>query len=134
VGPIELWTKGTSAHLALPATARLVIAKQRWLCAFDTTGAFPTELPLDCEEKPCDHSPVPALGCHIELTQVTLPEEVVWWTFGFEAFGTLQTVANDLRAVVTTLAARQPPALTAGLVASYPTWLTTHLAAVVPVY
>ena len=62
----------------------------------------------------------------MELTQVSLLNGEVWWTLGFEAFGTIRTVENDLRAVATILVARRPPELGDGLLASYPAWLKEH--------
>jgi hypothetical protein len=40
--------------------------------------------------------PLPAIGCDVELTRVTIVRET-WWTFGFESFGPLDTVENSLR-------------------------------------
>jgi len=123
VGPIELWTKWSSEPLELNAHSTVATEKRRWLRKFDTAGPSPQEIPLTAEEAPIDQRPLPTLGCNVELTQVTLPNRDIWWTFGFEAFGTLRTVENDLRAAATVLAARRPPGLGEGLLASYPTWL-----------
>ena len=126
-GPIELWTKWMSEPLELHSHSTVPIEKQRWLRKFDTTVRVPQERALDNEEKPHDKRSLPALGCNVELTRVRLPNGDVWWTLGFEAFGTLRTVENDLQAVATVLAARQPPALGEGLQASYPAWLSEHV-------
>ena len=126
VGPIERWTKWTSEPLVFPTTATITIEKQRWLRTFDTSTPVPQEIPLDAEEQPLDKRPLPTLGCHVELTQVRLPDGEVWWTLGFEAFGTLRTVENDLHAVATTLAARRPPGLGERLRLSYPAWLAHY--------
>jgi hypothetical protein len=125
-GPIELWTKWTSEPLALPSGALFAVEKRRWLRKFDTSLARPQEIPLDADEQPLDKRPLPVLGCNVEFTQITLAGDSVWWTLGFESFGTIWTIANDLRAVATTLAVRQPPALGEGLLASYPAWLSEH--------
>jgi hypothetical protein len=122
-GPVELWTKWTSEPLELNSNSTISVAKLRWLRKFDTTAQLPQEIPLDDKEQPRKDRPLPALGCNVELTQVRLQNEDVWWTYGFEAFGTIRTVTNDLRAVATMLAARQPPDLKEGLLASYPAWL-----------
>jgi hypothetical protein len=126
VGPIELWTKWTSEALALPATATITTEKQRWLRTFETRVPVPQEIPLDEAEQPLDKRPLPTLGGHVELTRVRLAYGEMWWTLGFETFGTLRTVENDLHAVVTTLAARRPPRLGQGLRLSYPAWLSQY--------
>lgn len=126
-GPIELWTKWTSASLELNSNSIIAVEKQRWLRKFDTTEPPPQEIPLNDREMPQDGRTLPARGCNVELTQVTLPDGGVWWTLGFEAFGTIWTVGNDLQAVATILASRRPPALKAGLPASYPAWLNEYL-------
>ncbi len=125
-GPIQLWTKWTAEPLELQSSSTVVTEKRRWLRKFDTTMPLPQEVPLDAHEKPLDKRPLPALGCNVELTQVRLPNGQVWWTLGFESFGTIWTVENDLRAVATTLVARRPPGLGEGMLASYPAWLKEH--------
>src|SRR6266481_3714212 len=129
VGPIDLWTKSTSEVLELRSGWTVPIEKIRWLRKFDTARQFPEEIPLDDKEQPLGKRPLPALGCNVELTQITLRDDKVWWTLGFESFGTIQTVDKSLYAVATTLATRQPPDLGTGLLASYPDWLKEHVAA-----
>lgn len=124
VGPIEIWSKWTSEPLELNSV--VAIEKVRWLRKFDTGASSPLEIPLNDEEKPIDTRPLPNLGCNVELTRVKLPDGVVWWTLGFEAFGTISTVANDLQAVTTVLAARRPPTLGEGWRISYPAWLIEY--------
>ncbi len=119
VGPIELWAKWTSEPLELKAGSTIAINKLRWLRKFDTSGSSPREVPLD-------KTPLPALGCNVELTRITLPGGEIWWTLGFEAFGTIRTVENDLRATATVLAARGRLSLEGGVMASYPAWLRAH--------
>jgi hypothetical protein len=109
VGSIELWSKWTSEALDLKAT--IPVEKIRWLRKFDTTAPLPEEIPLDSRERPLGPHALPTLGCNVELTRIMLPKNEVWWTLGFESFGNIQTVDNSLRAVATTLAARQPPEL-----------------------
>jgi len=114
--------------LELQSGSTTATKKVRWLRKFDTAAPLPQEIPLGEDEMPLDEQlPLPALGCNVELTQVKLSEGEIWWTFGFEAFGTIQTVENDLRAVVTTLAARQPPNMQMELRASYPAWLAQRI-------
>ena len=61
----------------------------------------------------------------IALTLLEDPVGAPWWTFGFEAFGSLQQVENDLAATVLVLAARGPPPLAGGETNSYPGWLAS---------
>jgi hypothetical protein len=126
VGPVELWAKWTSQPLELKPGSTIAVKKVRWLRTFDTAAPWPQEIPLDPKEQSLDNSPLPALGCNVELTQVALPGGEPWWTFGFEAFGTVRTVEHDLRAVAAVLAARRPPGLGGGFIASYPAWLSEH--------
>jgi hypothetical protein len=126
VGSIELWVKWSSNLLELKTDWTVDVDKQRWLRKFDTTGRCPQEVRLNSDEDPLDDNPLPALGCNVELTKVSV-SGAIWWTLGFEAFGTLATVENDLRAVATVLAARKPlPEFERGLMESYPTWLSKH--------
>ncbi len=125
-GPVELWTKWPSDQLDLRPFVTIATVKQRWVRKFDTEASTPREIALDSDEKPLDKGRLPDRGCNVELTEVTLPGGEVWWTLGFEAFGTLQTVESDLRSVSSTLAARQPPQFGSGLLASYPAWLKDY--------
>ena len=95
--PAELWTKWTSNALAVPANLRISTKKTRWLRKFDTTGSMPRELHVGADEEPIGE-PRPAMGCNVELTQLTVDGKTVW-TFGFEAFGELKSVSDQLRAV-----------------------------------
>lgn len=122
-GPIELWTKWTSTSLRLTREGAVRTRKRRWLRKFDTTGARPREIALNAEELPLDSKKRPARGCNVELTKVTLSDGTVWWTLGFEAFGTLDTVPESLKTAAKVLSAREPPELGQGLLASYPAWL-----------
>ena len=123
-GPVEIWGKWTSETLELIPVVS--VEKLRWLRKFDTSSSWPLEIPLNDEEKPIDMRPLPTLGCNVELTQVKLPDGGVWWTLGFEAFGALSTLANDLQAVSTVFASRQPPALGEGWRTNYPRWLIEY--------
>ncbi len=89
----------------------------------------PSEIALGENEKPVDaKTPLPARGCNVELTRVSVGTEV-WWTLGFEAFGKLETIESDPRAVAQELARRNPPALGDAIRASYPLWLGRYLKA-----
>ena len=79
------------------------------------------------DEKPKNNRALPDLGCNVELTKVELPDSDIWWTLGFESFGTVNTVAASLQAAAVTLTARKPPAINEGIVASYPVWLKEHI-------
>ncbi len=123
-GPIDTWCKWTVKGVDLDAKSLFVTRKQRWLRKFDTTSeGTAEEIPLNEKEKPSDGRKLPARGCNVEFTAVTLPDETVWTTLGFESFGTLLTVENDLKLAAAVLAHRNPPAIPNGLLASYPTWL-----------
>ncbi|MGZ8222097.1 MAG: hypothetical protein ACXWT0_10655 [Methylobacter sp.] len=127
-GPIEIWAKWTSERLELQSNSTVSTTKLRYLRKFDTTFAFPEEIPLGTDERPLDKQrQLPNIGCNVELTQVTFANGKIWWTLGFEAFGTIRTIENDLRAVATILASRQPPILHGGLQASYPAWLKKQI-------
>jgi hypothetical protein len=122
VGPIEIWTKWTSDPLELTKPI-IALKKQRWLRKFDTSVLLPQEIPLGSNEKPLNDHSLPTLGCNVELTKVKLPNCDIWWTLGFEAFGTIRTIENDLRAVAIMLVNRKPPTFKDGLLASYPAWI-----------
>jgi hypothetical protein len=124
VGAIELWTKWTSHALVLNSGVTVATKKRRWLRKFDAASDDPKEIPLDANENPLGKEALPVLGCNVELTHLELPDGRIWWTFAFEAFGSVQTVAGSLHATADTLARRQPPALGEALVASYPAWLS----------
>jgi len=123
-GPIEIWTKWTSEALEVDSNKAIKTIKRRWLRKFDTTEAKLQEIPLGENEKPLDDKrQLPVLGCNVELTEVTIPTGEKWWTLGFEAFGTIGTVENDIRKVATMLAERLQSSFSGGLLASYPHWL-----------
>src|ERR1700751_4766632 len=120
-GPIELWVKWTAKSLGLDSRPTIVTEKLRWSRKFDTTGPSISEIQLDSKEQAVNGQALPERGCNVELTQVTLPEkDELWWTFGFESFGTIRTVEEDLRAAASELLTRRPPRFLGGIVASYP--------------
>lgn len=124
-GSVEIWTKWTSERLELQSNSTVSTQKRRWLRKFDTALALPQEIPLGADEKPLDKQrPIPTFGCNVELTEVTLKNAKVWWTLGFESFGTIEAIEDHLRAVAMTLADRRPPKLDDGLLANYPAWLS----------
>lgn len=125
-GPIELWAKWTSEVLQIDLVATISTEKQRWLRTFDTSITPPLEIPLDYDEQPLEGHVLPVLGCNVELVKVRLrPNGDTWWTYALEAFGTLKTVEDSVRAVAAMLAARPAPSLGDALLANYPTWIST---------
>jgi hypothetical protein len=128
-GRIEIWCKWSSESLRLDDSLLISIEKTRWLRKFDT-AADPVEIPLNEKEQPIDErrrgAGLPQSGCHVELTHVRTGQGTVWWTFGLEAFGTLQTVDKDLRAVAGEMNARRLRPLARGLELSYPAWLRDY--------
>jgi hypothetical protein len=126
-GPIEIWAKWASQALEVDANAAVKTIKRRWLRKFDTTTPLPVEIPLNDKELPVDKKqPLPARGCNVELTEVTLASGKIWWTLGFEAFGDFGTLAEDVCKVASFLAGGAPPNLSGGWLASYPTWLEKY--------
>lgn len=123
-GPVEIWAKWTSQALAIDSGTAIHLHKRRWVRKFDTTADAVVEVPLNDREQPTDASiSWPARGCNVELTEVTLAHGDPWWTLGFEAFGSLATVADDLQQAATMLAEGATFDLSAGVQASYPAWL-----------
>ena len=129
-GRVEVWTKWTAKALDLDDKLLVPIEKTRWLRKFDTAGVDPFEIALNDKEQPIDPqrrgAGLPALGCHVELTRVKTGRGEIWWMFGLEAFGDLQTVQDDLCAVASLLIMRGLPAMTGGLPLSYPAWLRAY--------
>ena len=124
VGPIELWTKWISSPLRFGEAPTIVVSKRRWLRKFDTSMALPREVELDTVGESKHGEPPLVRGCNVELTRVKVSGlSEIWWTFGLEAYGTIQTAESDLREVAGTLNERQPPDLKGGLIAGYPAWL-----------
>jgi hypothetical protein len=121
----ELWTKWTSNELELAPAQMVLTTKTRWLRKFDTTGSSAREIEVGPDEEPL-HDPRPSAGCNVELTQIGIRRENVW-TFGFEAFGGLTAVSQQLSAVASLLADRNPPSMGAVVLASYPAWLSDRL-------
>lgn len=126
-GQIELWCKWRSETLELDKGRLLRTEKRRWLRKFDagrSAPGAPAEVQLGRDEQPVERERErPQRGCNVELTEIQLVDGARWWTFAFEAFGTVDTVADDLRACAALLAARRPPPLASGMLAGYPSWL-----------
>ena len=126
-GPVELWTKWSTDGLKFDAQELIPTTKLRWIRKLDTTGAKPREVELGPDETAKSGNVVLESGCQVELTQIHIRDET-WWSFSFESFGTIATVERDLHAAAAVMAKRGPPALSGGILASYPAWLKDRLA------
>jgi hypothetical protein len=124
-GPVEIWAKWTSHALRLVPHATIGTKKTRWMRKFDTSGSGQREIALGPDERPSSEVVLPERGCNVELTRIEIAGDV-WFSFGFESFGGLETVESDLQAVAATLTGRTPPALGRPQSGGYPTWLVTY--------
>lgn len=122
-GHVEIWSKWTSSVLRIDPAAAVAISKQRWLRKFDTSAGAAREIALDERESPASGEPLPREGCNVEWTILRPPDGVRWWTLGFEAFGSLFSVEQNLELAIAAMAARRPPELRPDTIASYPAWL-----------
>lgn len=124
-GSIEIWTKWPSPPLEMRDLRTSKTEKFRWLRKFDTTGGKAVELALGSDEEPLGGRPLPDQGCNIEFTDIILDGTQAWQTFGFEAFGPLDSVESSLRLVTDEFAKRNPPMPEGGQRAGYAAWLCT---------
>jgi hypothetical protein len=130
-GPVEFWCKWTFPRLDVGRSRRIAVKKTRWLRLFDTTEAYPVEIPLGKDEEslagslsPC----LPMLGCNVEVTEVRSPDGAKWWSFALEAYGDRNIIADDLRAVASELTRRgSGPELEGGRLMSYPRWISSYV-------
>lgn len=122
IGHAELWAKWSTERLRFNVDEMIPITKLRWIRKLDMAGTEPREVELGNDENPRDADDYPALGCQMEFTRISVSDET-WWSFSFESFGKLATVERHLRAAAATMAEREPPKLTSGVLASYPAWL-----------
>jgi hypothetical protein len=129
-GPVEFWCKWPFPNLDVGRTKRCEVNKIRWLRKFDTTGAYPTEMPLGPDEKPKEKDKLeclPAHGCNVEMTEIRAPNGEKWFSLGFEAFGDLRTISDDLRVVATIISQRGTgPDIHGGECLSYPRWISRY--------
>jgi hypothetical protein len=121
-GPIEIWCKWPSSA-TLRDLPTVKTKKKRRLRKFDMSGAEPVEIPMLEDDAPADHPPFAQEGCNVELTRIELEQDELWWTFGFEAFGNLNSIERNLRAALSLMAQRGPPSIAPGEFMSYPAWL-----------
>jgi len=123
VGPIEIWTKWPSAALPLIGAPVIQVNKRRWIRKFDTASTEIREVSLDQQERPTHGHQAPDEGCNVEYTEISVGGFPPWATFGFEAFGSLATVAGNLRSAAARVSHWRPPTFTTGWRTSYPVWL-----------
>ncbi|MEG9435377.1 hypothetical protein JAO29_04265 [Edaphobacter sp. HDX4] len=117
----EIWTKWQAKHLTFGPDVSFSTNKLRWMRKFDAIEL--QEVRLAPNEKPID-GVLPAEGCNVELTQITDPYGKVWWSLGFESFGSLVRVESNLKATVETFMNRTGrPELPHGAPMSYPNWI-----------
>ena len=112
-GPLEIWCKWSSTSLKIPANQLVCVSKRRAVRKFDTAhGAIEVEFDRR-----------PGTGCNVELTELTLPNGTRWWSLGFEAFGSLESVTQSVVRTAAELSSHSAPALLNAVQASYPAWL-----------
>lgn len=128
-GPIELWCKWRSDLLVMPSERIIAVQKRRRLRRFIVVDHMTEEIPLDPSEIPLKGKSLPLTGCNVELTRISLQDGSCWWTFGFEALGTLQSVVPSLTLCAQAMADRCPPPVEPGWISSYPAWLARELQA-----
>ena len=113
---MQLWAKWPSNALNIDSAALIRVHKRRWMRKFWVgAGAAVEGTGADEPRKS---------GCDAEFTLLDV-EGAVWWTFGFEAFGELDRVEDDLAATVAVIAGRKPPMLPRGEASSYARWLAS---------
>jgi len=123
----QLWTKVDSKELSLAGKPSVQTKKTRLMRKYDTTQRRIREIVLNEKEKPRSDEPLPAEGCNVELTTVTVDDgEVEWVTLGLEAFGSLDKVEQSLAMTVEHLNSLARLNLTAGLELNYPRWLARY--------
>ena len=114
--PVQLWAKWPSSALNIDGAALVCVQKRRWMRKFRAGTGVAVEC-TGCDEPRNS-------GCDAELTLLEV-NGLAWWTFGFEAFGELERVEEDLAVTVAALAGRNPPMLPRGEASSYPRWLAS---------
>ena len=119
----ELWCKWTSNDFFLNGTNLVVTKKVRWARKLDTSCNSVFEVPLGADEVPLNGEWVRE-GCNLTMTEVqTAGIAVEWWTFCFEAFGSLESAPKNLQAATSYSKSTffpQPE----GAFLSYPAWLS----------
>ena len=123
LGAVSLWTK-VSSQLPLGEGSVVDVIKLRRLRKFSMNEGQLEELALLENEEPASGL-LPVAGCNVEFTRVMVQNsESVWWTLGYESFGTLDEVERILRACVArTTSGRPIPHADLARSATYPEWL-----------
>ena len=116
--PVELWAKWSSSTLNIDGAPLVRVQKQRWMRKFRVCSGAAAECTGSDQTR--------TSGCDAELTLIKVKGSA-WWTFGFEAFGELERIQDDLAATVALLASRDPPRLLRGEASSYPRWLASRV-------
>jgi hypothetical protein len=124
-GRVQIWAKWTSRAITIDHLPRTVVRKTRWLRKYDTSSSAVRELEVDTDEQLRDSAPLPEHGCNLEVVALTLDDDARWWTFGFEAFGPLDSVERSLHRTISHVPPIGRELLAGGLELSYPDWLST---------
>jgi hypothetical protein len=114
--PVGLWVKWPTSALTLDGAELIPVQKRRWMRKFCVSAGAVCECTGSDQRR--------TSGCDAELTLIVVGSSA-WWTFGFEAFGELERVEDDLAATVAVLANRNPPMLPRVQASSYPRWLVS---------
>ncbi|HEU5181868.1 MAG TPA: hypothetical protein VFW45_13855 [Candidatus Polarisedimenticolia bacterium] len=128
-GPIGLWCKWSSELLEMPSGRTITVEKRRWLRRFASAEGATREIPLDESEQPAESARFSLPGCNVELTRIGLPDNSCWWTLGFEALGTLPSLAWEITQAAKIMVERRPPPIEPGWIGGYPAWMNRHVLA-----
>jgi len=125
-GQVEGWGKWSFALAGADSGISGVVASDpAWVGVKKERRLRVYQLTADKEVIATSAGENPAQGCGVELTQVSVGEQV-WWSLGFEAFGVESTQQDSLLRIARhVLSASEPPALDAQDSRSYPQWLAT---------
>lgn len=120
---VQTWCKWPLAGLEISATGTPTdVQKLRWVRKFNTASSNPIEVPTGDDEFPLNKPRILKSGCTVEYTKLETDGRQ-WTSFGFEAFGDVNSVEHGLRKTVALMKARglQLPGHAISL--SYPAWL-----------
>ena len=121
----EIWCKWSSAPIDVSAYRTVSTNKKRWLRKFDASSGAARELELGEDEMPLNGIALPEQGCNVEFTQIGITGATgEWWTLGFEAFGELGTVQDNLRVTLNGMTSPDQDCFHSAEVLSYPAWLS----------